>query len=145
MTYIIPLEDVAYFDALLARRGSAVRLDPRAVRFLDGSAPEPSKCHENADRWVRENPACSVVRGWALEIDSPECSLFVAHSVVDMGDGLLVDITLARSLPFLAHEGEAGQFDRLKLRHAQQFWPLPPSNLAIPEPPTSGPRGPRPF
>ena len=119
-------EDAAYFDRLLERRGSAVRLDPRAVSFRDGSPPQANKCHENADRWVRENPSCAAVRRWAIEAESGDHLLLVAHSVVQEGDGQLVDITLGQPHAFLRHEGELALFDRIRLNNAQRFWPPPP-------------------
>ena len=61
----------------------------REVWFADGSVPQSSHCHDNVDRWVKENSGTTAVRGW---VTNAEFSL-TAHSVVRGADGGLFDIT----------------------------------------------------
>lgn len=123
-------EAASYFDRLFARRGSAERLDPREVRFQDGTAPRAAECHDNVDRWVRENPGCRAARGWAIETETADHASFAAHSAVDEGDGRLVDITLTGSHRFLRHEGSDDLWRRIEPTNRQRVWPPPPPNFA---------------
>ena len=78
---------------------------------LDGFVGELSRCHENVDRWVAKQPGHKAVRGWLITGNG----VFVKHSVVDTGAGLL-DVTprLGANSPtmldFIAWKDE---FDRL--------------------------------
>lgn len=113
-----------YFAELRQRRREAVRLLPKQACFDDGLAPQAAKCHENVDRWTREHPEDACVHGWIIETDQEGSTLFVAHSVVRLGDGTLADITLDRFHLFLPHTGSEQDFDYLRVNHASQFWPI---------------------
>jgi hypothetical protein len=113
----------AYFDALLARRSEATLPMNRPVVFADGTASQPSRCHENVDRWVLEHPHDSAVRGWAIISSWPSSCFFAAHSVVESNIGL-IDIT-PQDYPvwFLRHEGEESIFRALQPGSASIIWP----------------------
>jgi len=116
-------EEVAYFDRLFGQRGSAERLDPRAVVYRDGSSPKPARCHENVDRWVDEHPDCAAVRGWLIETETADHATFVAHSAVNAGRGPLVEITLPSAIRFLRHEGPCELWERIEPTNRQRSWP----------------------
>lgn len=78
---------------------------------LNGFKAIRSRCHENVDRWCRLHPGHVPVRGW---LNSG--GILDRHSVVDPGDGTLLDISPRRDaaqLPFLLHDTEDGPFDTL--------------------------------
>jgi hypothetical protein len=102
---------------LWARHDSGV-----VVPYVEVSAgdwkPVPRYCHANVRRWVELNAAHKAIRGWLFFAFGFEmCPQFVAHSVVQRSDGLLMDITPAnvssRMYPFIKHQGDADEFDRL--------------------------------
>ena len=97
-----------YFIRLREGQDHALMLATRNVRYRDGDAPIPGKCHENVDRWVDENEGCEAVRGWLLMPYG-----FERHSVVRAASGDLVEITLSTAYPILPHEGSQAQFDHL--------------------------------
>jgi hypothetical protein len=101
-------------DRLLKRmkRGES-RTVPHAVASdLRGFRTEGSKCHENVDRWCRENPGDKPVRGWLVTGEY----MFTKHSVVDRGPAGLLDITPLSDRTysdFLTHDGSQEEFDTL--------------------------------
>jgi hypothetical protein len=106
--------DMEYFKALLARVSEAQQAPFREVRFRNGDRPQRSNCHDNAKRWVIENPDFRVVLGWLL-VDG-EGLLLDRHSVVEGPDGKSMDITpMSVSLRprFLRHEGDVEQYERV--------------------------------
>lgn len=108
-----PFKNSLLGDRLLKRvkRGES-RTVPHAVASdLRGFRTEGSKCHENVNRWCRENPGDKPVRGWLVTGEY----LFDRHSVVDRGQNCLLDITLPDSAHsrFLIHDEIDGEFDTL--------------------------------
>ena len=84
----------------------------RDVRFQDGTAPSPNKCHENVGAWIQQNPQDRPVNGWLVS------GLIIhRHSVVEGHDGQLFDITPldCRVRFFVRHPGTD-----------DKFWSLPP-------------------
>ena len=70
----------------LARRGQV-----RHVVLADSAitqAFQVAKCHRNVERWIGAHPDHRAVAGWLIT----GTGVFVLHSVVDTGAGLL-DIT----------------------------------------------------
>jgi hypothetical protein len=98
------------------------------VRFEDGTAPKAAACHDNVDRWVRENPNCRAARGWVIETEMAGHVTFVAHSAVEEGDGRLADITLPGSHRFLRHEGPDDLWRRIEPTNRRRVWPPPPAS-----------------
>jgi hypothetical protein len=101
-------------NRLLERKEKGFCLRVRhATRFDLGSFQlERSKCHDNVDRWCLEHRDHKPMRGWLLTGNI----LFDRHSVVDLGNGQLLDITpqgdRAESF-FLPHDGTQSEFDAL--------------------------------
>ena len=126
----------AYCEALYEQREEARQVERREVRFRDGSQPERNRCHCNAERFVRENPGYSVVRGWLRTSIWDFQVMFDAHSLVADCDGQLIEITPmldGMSLPFLRHVGGEEQFTEFKEGRPSQlilrwldFGPAPP-------------------
>jgi hypothetical protein len=81
---------------------------------LAGFQVERSKCHENVNRWCRENPGHKPVRGWLVE--GEYMFMFTRHSVIDRGPAGLLDITLPDRTcsNFLIHDGSQEEFDTLR-------------------------------
>lgn len=122
----VPNWIVPYFDAVVARAPLAFPVERRAAVFLDGTAPGRNECHWNAERFAKENPGHSVVRGWLVDTFNGESGLFVAHSILADTGGGFFDITPmpARSEPrFLHHDGSEEQFQALRVTYAQVPWP----------------------
>jgi hypothetical protein len=78
-------------NRLLERKKEGLCLRVRhATHFDVGSfQPEHSKCHDNVDRWCLEHRDHKPMRGWLLT----GSILFDRHSVADLGNGQLLDIT----------------------------------------------------
>ncbi len=101
-------------DRLLKRmrRGECRMVRHAVASDLRGFHTDPSKCHENVDRWCRENPSDKPVRGWLVTGGF----VFDRHSVIDRGPAGLLDIT---PLPdrtysdFLIHDGSQEEFNTL--------------------------------
>jgi len=90
------------------------------VIFADNSEPQANSCHENVDRWVKENPGTSVVRGWVDYMASVNGQMLTAHSVVRTSDGNLLDITpladerVRPAMRFVPHVGDENLFSSLR-------------------------------
>ncbi len=128
MTILIEPWLAAYFDDVFARRAEAIDAQRVAVRYADGSEPQPSCCHPNVDRWVEENPTSAVVRGWAISAVGGDSLVLDAHSIVRLEDGSLVDVTLRpqdQRAPFIAHIGTEADFLAARSVRNQVIWPLP--------------------
>jgi hypothetical protein len=111
--------DRAEYEASVCQRlHQAKHVLFREVWFADGSAPQSSRCHDNVDRWVKENSRTTVLRGW---VTNAEFSL-TAHSVVRGADGGLFDITpleskdprIRAAMCFIPHLGDEQSFFSLK-------------------------------
>ena len=109
----------ALAKSLYQRRHAAVVVpyEPRMMNW----EPVEHACHNNTDRYVRENPGCKTIRGWLVfdftlgaSIGWPPFFRFTAHSVVEDADGRLFDLTPSKAsqrYPFLQHERPASEFD----------------------------------
>ena len=62
-------------------------------QLADGSLPVQSVCHQNVDRFIKENSGYKVVRGWVTYADFGLSVGLTAHSVIQDRDGQLIDIT----------------------------------------------------
>ncbi len=94
---------------LFDRRDQAIQLDYVTPR-PDNWKPIPHRCHENADQWVGEHPAWSVVRGWLIVVDDGVSAMFDAHSVVRDPLDQLWDVTLREGGRFVIHTGREDEF-----------------------------------
>jgi hypothetical protein len=82
----------AYFQQLLERVNSAVRVRFREVQLSEGEI-KLNDCHRNVDCWVENFPESKAVRGWLFwPPNGAGQYTFMAHSVVDE-NGHLVDLT----------------------------------------------------
>jgi hypothetical protein len=127
---------IAYFDGIHARRGEAVRPELVSLTFSDGSSPRQSCCHENVERYVRENPESAAVRGWTIIGEIAGHLHMGAHSVVD-AHGSLIDITPLPHEPigFISHLGTDEEFRAAREGRAAITWPpLPAISVDPPEP-----------
>ncbi|WP_421847976.1 hypothetical protein [Novosphingobium sp.] len=104
-----------YFIKLRGRRGEAICLECRQVKFLDGTVPERNRCHDNVDRWVAENEGAVAVRGWLINDATVDL-----HSVV-RNQGQTFDITHRDSSWFLPLEGGEAEFAMLINEGCAQF------------------------
>lgn len=116
--------------SLYGRLASAEPIPFREVRIGDGTkqddwSPAPNGCYDNIDIWVRRCPEYKVLRGWAI-FDlrrNPLCEphiQFVGHSVVEMPDGTLMDITpsdVSRRPMFLRHDSSLEEFEELRMKY----------------------------
>lgn len=117
----------SYLTSLQSRLHQAQHMTRRKIGF-EGWNPEPAKCHENVDFWVRLNPNIKPVRGWMLSqgVVAGRC-LYEAHSVIEE-DGVLYDITLREDvacelIPFLRHVCTEEEFSKMRYERAQFLFP----------------------
>ncbi|HEV2398579.1 MAG TPA: hypothetical protein VGS27_16665 [Candidatus Sulfotelmatobacter sp.] len=106
--------------SICERLAHASQVAFREVSFADGSLPVESACHQNADKWVKENPGTVVVRGWVTYADFGASIGLTAHSVIRDRDGELADITPLENkrdragMRFLSHVGTEQEFAKIK-------------------------------
>jgi type I restriction enzyme S subunit len=117
---VFQLHDIRFEARLQKLRDSLERRfhahEDHAVRLLTEAEAgdfvgERGKCHKNVNRWCfsRDHFQHLQVRGWLI---SGNCVLD-KHSVVDMGDGELVDVTPmpdSNRRTFLRHDGTEDEF-----------------------------------
>ena len=131
------LEKLA-IDAVL-RRATAEAYQFLPVRLQDQNgrllwAPAAHACHSNVERWIKISPGHKRVTGFLLQ--GPLFSFWrvLAHSLVQVEDGSLVEITPQEGnqlQPFVKHAGTDDEFeefaDRVKLivRPPKGFEPDP--------------------
>jgi hypothetical protein len=116
-----------YLTEIVARAHDAVTVDRHEVVFQDGTRPLVAHCHDNVDRWVRENPESSAVRGWVVISTSCEAVYIAAHSVVRTSHGCLIDLTPLppdQATPFIIHEGDHDVFLKVRCLISNIWWPL---------------------
>jgi hypothetical protein len=119
------LDLVAIAKSVLARRSDAVFVPFRRVTITGHKDepdwhPQPKFCHDNVTVWVERNPQHkhipgyvifdlrSVLGGWQVQ----------AHSVVELEDGTLIDITpseVSGTYPFVRHSGTVEEFVAMML------------------------------
>jgi hypothetical protein len=110
-----------YEKSICDRMAEAVSVPYRGVSFADGSTPVQSACHDNADRWVKENPEFAVARGWVTFADYGLSVGLTAHSVVRDSDGQFLDITPLGNerdragMRFIPHVGTEQEFRSMKI------------------------------
>ncbi len=113
---------LAVMKSLYDRQQTAVVV-PYELTSIKSGNPREHECHNNADRYVLENPGCKSIRGW-LVFDYTMGALigwrpffrFTAHSVVERADGRLFDPTPSKAsqrYPFLRHEGPESEFEAI--------------------------------
>ena len=118
----MPVDLLALMNSLYDRRQKAVVV-PYEPTSMKSDSPREGECHNNADRYVLENPDCQSIRGW-LVFDNATASVFssrphfrfTSHSVVERADGRLFDPTptqASQRYPFLRHEGPESEFDAI--------------------------------
>ena len=100
--------------SLYQRLNEAVYLK-RADVHIGNWAPKKHYCHNNVGSWVKHNSQHKHVFGFVyLEVFAILGYVqFAPHSVVEIGDGSLVDITphdAEFNYPFLRHIGTAAEF-----------------------------------
>lgn len=129
MTIIFDADDVAYFDEVYGRRGTASRLEHREIEYRDETRSRSHDCHANAVRWASEVPGVVPVHGWLIEAEDDWQLRIVAHTVVADEAGRLIDVTplTILSLRFLVHQGSTADFFRRLPRCNQVSWPVPDS------------------
>jgi hypothetical protein len=109
-----------YEKSVCTRLAKAAHITFRKVSFADGSRPLPSACHQNAEKWVTENPGATVVRGWVTYADFGVSIGLTAHSVIRDYDGQLFDITPLENeryrpgMRFVPHFGIEEEFTAMK-------------------------------
>ena len=94
----MPVDLLALMNSLYDRRLMAVVV-PYEPTSMKSDSPREGECHNNADRYVLENPDCKSIRGWlvfdnatALVFRSRPHFRFTSHSVVERADGRLSGI-----------------------------------------------------
>jgi hypothetical protein len=109
----------ALATAAVERRATAESYERRPVRLIDKNGgpdwqPDPHQCHANVMIWVRHSPAHKRVKGFVLFGPSFQVWRVLAHSLVEMEDGTLVDITphgVSQPYPFVRHIGSDDAFE----------------------------------
>jgi hypothetical protein len=72
---------------------------------------EPTKCHQNVERWIASHPADRPVRGYLVTSPNEYGALFDLHSVVLRQDGSLIDVTpLDYRCPFIMYDMSDAMF-----------------------------------
>ena len=92
------------------KRGECEWVPHATALDLRGFKGNSSKCHDNVDRWCRENPHHKPVRGWIVT-----STLFDKHSIIDRGPEGLLDITPMHDrshTDFLRHHGNPEEFEQ---------------------------------
>jgi hypothetical protein len=114
-----------YLSSICAGLPQAVHIPYRVVSPKEWH-PEPTKCHDNVDRWVKEHPRHKAVHGW---VTAGSKSLLTLHSVVKGEDGRLFDITpltdenetIRKNMLFVRHTGSERDFLWLKDRDVKSL------------------------
>ena len=111
------LEEMAIGAVL--RRTSIEIYHARAVQLQDSEGrtlwkPEAHACHSNVETWVRHSPAHKRVKGFLLQGPLFGFWRVLAHSLVQIEDGSLIDITPQEGNqlhPFVRHLGTDDKFE----------------------------------
>ena len=117
------MDIIAFAKSVVARRSEAVFVPLREVgmRSDDGTPdwhPQPKFCHDNVATWVAKSPEHKHVRGYVLFDFRFLLGVWQvqAHSVVELEDGTLIDITpsgVSRLYPFVRHTGTEDEFEEM--------------------------------
>jgi hypothetical protein len=99
-------KSVKEYVSLLYNRRHESKLT--GVATIEGGNWQPiqNECHENVNTFCAQSKGFTPVRGWLyFDLpDTPDCVMFLAHSVVKTPDGFLSDITpqvASQRYPFL--------------------------------------------
>jgi hypothetical protein len=103
----------------VSRRHTAesYRSEPAHLESKDSGPdwhPSAHYCHANVEMWVHYYPRHKRVRGFVLHGPQLGIWLVIAHSLVEIEDGSLVDITphgVSQMYPFVRHVGTDEEFD----------------------------------
>jgi hypothetical protein len=107
----------------VARTSTAEDYSFRSVRLPDNAGgpdwlPVAQHCHANVDIWVHRSPAHKRAKGFVLI--GPEFGVWrvLAHSLVELEDGTLIDITPQSvseyRFPFVRHIGTDKEFEEFE-------------------------------
>ncbi|WP_421993858.1 hypothetical protein [Roseococcus sp.] len=115
---MLAMNERKYELDVLSRVESGLHVPFREVS-LGGRPPVEGSCHDNVDEWVRLNPECRAIRGWAAN----DGNSHTAHSVVKDECGNLFDITVKYgSSLFVRHIGSEEDFRRkVKCKHTIRY------------------------
>ena len=107
------MDFVEYAKSLVARRSEGVLAVHRAVSLPEW-APQMNQCHDNVQKWVSATPEHRRVFGYLI-CDYLDLGFRVVrpHSLVEIEDGTLVDITprpIPWQYPFVRHVGSEDEF-----------------------------------
>jgi hypothetical protein len=115
----LSLDVLEIAKSVIARRSEAVFVPFRSVGMSEDGKPDwrprPKYCHDNVAAWVYRSPLDKHARGYVI------CDLRAiigvwqvqAHSVVELEDGTLIDITpsgASQLYPFVRHVGSEEEF-----------------------------------
>ena len=111
---------VARGKAIIARRSEAVFVPFRQVGMKGGTgesdwSPRPKFCHDNVAVWVDRCPQHKHVYGYVIFDHRLLTRTWQVHphSVVELEDGMLIDITpsgVSHPYPFIRHVGTEEEF-----------------------------------
>jgi hypothetical protein len=93
-------------------RSATVRIENRANG--EEWLPAPHYCHDNAKIWVTHTPAHKRVKGFVVLGPLFGVYKVMAHSLIEVEDGTLVDITphgASQHYPFVRHIGSDEDFE----------------------------------
>ena len=105
--------------AILDRLHGAVFVPFRQVGMSEPGKPDwlpnPKYCHDNVAAWVSQSPQHKRITGYLVFDTRQVLGVWqvVAHSVVQLEDGTLIDITpseVSRPYPFVPHVGSEEEF-----------------------------------
>jgi hypothetical protein len=106
--------------SVIDRLNTAVRVPFREVGMKGAPGesdwlPQPKFCHDNVAAWVFRSPQHKHIRGFVVFDLRPILGVWQvqAHSVVELEDGSLIDITpsgVSQPPPFVRHIGTEEEF-----------------------------------
>lgn len=105
--------------SVVDRRSEALFVPYRSVGMSEPGKPDwrprPKFCHDNVAAWVYISPRHKHVRGYVIFDMRPILGVWQvqAHSVVELEDGTLIDITpsgVSQLYPFVRHIGSEEDF-----------------------------------
>lgn len=114
------MDVVAIAKSVLGRHSEAVLVPFREVGMKGAPDetdwhPQPKFCHDNVAAWVSRSPQHKHVKGFVIFDLRMLLGIWQvhAHSVVELEDGTLIDITpsgVSRPYPFVRHIGTEEEF-----------------------------------
>ena len=124
---IPPLDLVWYFEELISRYSRA-RKYPLDICSMPFNAAPRSEAHANAIRFVQLYGG-EVCSGWLLNELAGSGFSCTAHSIVQLTDGLFVDVTLSveervAAGVFVHHTGAVDEYDSVRHRNPTILYAL---------------------